>query len=314
MSSPRVWLITGVSSGLGLALALHVTAQGDKVVGTVRSLSKFPEELKQAGVVPIIADFTASDEVLRKAGQDAINVLGKVDVLVNNAAYGIVSPVEEQDMQDLRMQFQTNVFGLLAFAQPLIAHLRERRTGHILNISSYLGMIPIPSWGTYGATKAALNLLSDVLHTELKLFGVRVLTLSLGYFASNFMSRVANYNSVSDGQPLALSKIYTDPWTHGYDLARQQHKIHVDMNRVGDPEKYAVRVYELVTGTGLAKGLTAQYTEGKWEGPWEFNQVLFGTDTFEALKGRLTLVEENRVAFEKVTVSTDVEKERLHSI
>ena len=210
------------------------------------------------------------------------------------------------------MQFQTNFFGLLAFTQPFIAHFRTRRTGHILNVSSYLGSIPFGGWGAYGATKAALDLLSDVLSLELKLFGVRVITIPLGYFASSFLSNVAARDSTAEGNSSGLSQVYTDPMTQGYDLVRHTHQIHVERKQVGDSEKYARRVYEIVTGTGLAEGLTAHSTgDGKWEGPWEFNHAPFGTDTYVRLKERWALLEENLHAFEAVTTSTDADEERL---
>lgn len=191
-------------------------------------------------------------------------------------------------------------------------HFRTRRTGHILNISSYAGTIPLPCWGAYGATKAALDIFSDVLSLELKLFGVRVITVPLGYFASSFLTKASTHDSTPEGETGGLSQVYTDPVTQGYDIVRRTLKAQLERKQIGDPEKYAQRVYEMVTGTGLAKGLAAQSSGGgTWEGPWEFNHMPLGADCYSRLKERLDLLGENLRAFESLTTSTNIEEDRL---
>ncbi|KAJ3556273.1 hypothetical protein NM688_g2122 [Phlebia brevispora] len=238
MDTSRVWVITGV-------------------IGTVRSLAKFPEELRTAGVLPLVADFSQSDDELKKAAQDALTLFGTVDVLVNNAATGVVGPLEEVATSDIRAQFQVNFFGLMAFTQPFITHF------------------------------PALDSYTDVLSLELKLFGVRVMAVQPGYFKSAFLSKMP-LMSPGEDSGASLSKIYTDPATQGYDFVRQVGKIHLDNRQVGDPEKYAQRVYEVVTGTGLADGVVARPTvDGKWEGPWELNRIPLGPDSYKLMKEQL---------------------------
>ncbi|KAJ3556274.1 hypothetical protein NM688_g2121 [Phlebia brevispora] len=318
MSSGRIWVITGVSTGLGFALAQYVISQGDKVIGTVRSLSKFPEHLRAIGVLPLAVDLAGTDEDVRKAGESALRLLGSVDVLVNNAGYGVIGPIEELSMADIRAQFQTNFFAVVAFSQPFITHFRERRTGHILNVSSIGGSVGFPSWGAYCASKAAVNLLTDTLSSELKLFGVRVLAIQPGYFSSALFGKLPNYRppnddpSPSDNSGTTLSHIYTDPDTQGYDTARLTGKIHYDSRQIGDPEKYAQRVYEVVSGTGLARDAVARPTAGgKWEGPWELNRVPIGPDSYAQFKRLHDLLGHTLRAYEAIASSTDVEEERL---
>ncbi|KAF7796675.1 hypothetical protein EIP86_007858 [Pleurotus ostreatoroseus] len=261
MSQTRTWVITGVSTGLGLSLALYVASRGDKVVGTVRSLSKFPESLKAAGVFPLVVDLDQPDDEVRKAGEAALAMVESVDVVVNNAGINLPGPVEEHPVSDYRAVFQTNFFGLLAFIQPFITHFRTRRAGHILNISSAATSHPVATWSAYSASKAALEALGDILSLELKLFGVRVLTIQPGVFTSAIWAKadpsLASDAPSSDVPTIAKSTIYTDPETQGYNVARFLLENARKSGQIGDPEKYAHRVYELVTKTGLAQDVVA---------------------------------------------------------
>lgn len=223
-------------------------------------------------------------------------------------------------MSDFRAIFQTNFFGLVAFTQPFITHFRTRRAGHIINTSALGGSVAIPPWGAYCASKAAIDSLSDTLSSELKLFGVRVLNLRPGAFPSAIWSKAGGGDPFSDGSSdngpsKPLSTIYTDPDTQGYDRIRLILKNARETGRIGDPEKYAQRVYELVTGTGLFKELVARSTgDGAWDGPWEFNRVPLGTDSFSMMKKQWRLLEENTCAFETIAHSTDFDEERLQSL
>ncbi|KAJ3556269.1 hypothetical protein NM688_g2120 [Phlebia brevispora] len=317
MGSSRVWVITGVNVGLGLALALYVSSKGDKVIGTVRAASKFPAELREAGALPLVVDLCASDEEIKRAAEAALSIFGSVDVLVNNAGYCVFGAIEEVKVSDFRAQFQTNFFGLIAFTQPFIAHFRNRRCGHIVNTSSMAGCMPFPSLGVYCASKAALNAFSDTLSVELKLFGVRVLNVLPGYFSSQLFFRHHDHTSapstvVTSGGSTQLSDVYTDPQAHGYDMVHRYPQMRLEQGQIGDPDKYAQRVYEVVTGDGFARELVARPTsDGKWEGPWEFSRVPIGEDCYTLLKQGLDAWGENLRAFEAIATSTNVEQERL---
>lgn len=210
---------------------------------------------------------------------------------------------------DFRAVFQTNFFGLLAFTQPFITHFRMRRTGHILNVSSVGGSVAFPSWGAYCASKAALDSLSDILSSELKLFGVRVLVIKPGNFPSAIWAKATVSNLVDgEGPSEQMQTVYTDPETQGYDSSRHLQKLAHQSGQFGDPEKYAQRVYEVVSGTGLAEKVVARpATEGNWNGPWELNRVPLGSDSYELLKKRWEIDGENLRVFESISRSTDAE-------
>lgn len=213
-------------------------------------------------------------------------------------------------MSDFRAVFQTNFFGLLAFTQPFITHFRTRRTGHIVNVSSMGGSVAFPSCGAYCASKAALDSLSDILSSELKLFGVRILDIKPGNFPSAIWAKAATSNPV-DGEGLSgqISTAYTDFETQGYDTARRLLELAHQSGQFGDPKKYAQRVYEMVTGTGLAETVVARPAkEGGWDGPWELNRVPLGSDSYELLKKRWEIDGENLRAFESISRSTDAEE------
>ncbi|KAF9809041.1 hypothetical protein IEO21_07614 [Rhodonia placenta] len=298
----RVWLITGASSGIGLTLAEYVLSQGDKVIATVRSLAKFPESLKAAGAHPLVLDLGASDSDILKAGEEALKVHGYIDVLVNNAGYGGLSPVEELDLGEARAQFQTNVFGAIALIQALLPSFRARRTGHILNVSSVGGFVSFPSWGAYCASKSALEAFSESLSQEVAPFGIRVLIVQPGYFPTSFLQTTA---SISD---LKRSTVYTDP-SQGYGADQKMHERAVEQGHVGDVAKLAQRLYELVAGTGLAKSLV----EGQG-GKRDWLRVPLGPDCGTMILQKLSIVTENVKAFEHVWRSTDVTPERLKEL
>ncbi|KAI0795081.1 NAD-P-binding protein [Abortiporus biennis] len=307
--STRVWVITGCNSGLGRAIALEALKRGDKVIGTFRSRSKFPESLREAGVHPIVIDFSDSDDNIVQAAREAIGLYGNVDVLVNNAAYSIVGPVEELRVDDIRTNVQVTFFAVVAFTQPFITHFRKKRAGHILNISTLCAFHPFPSWLAYTSGKAALDAFTETLTHELKLFNVRVVSLVPGYFSTNIFHGNPNWrddDKRDEGNPSTRTKIYTDFKTQGYDSVNELPRLRVSQGRIGDPEKLAMRVYKLVTGTGLLKDLVPENG-----GRWEWNRIHMGSDCGEAMQRRLKDLKDNVDAMEEVWRSTDVEPDRL---
>jgi NAD(P)-dependent dehydrogenase (short-subunit alcohol dehydrogenase family) len=180
--------ITGASSGIGRATALHFQARGWNVVATMRDPSAAGDLAALDDVLCVRLDVLDSDSV--DAARDAaLARFGSVDVLLNNAGYGAYGPLEAFSMDRIRRQFDTNVIGLLGVSKAFLPHLRERRSGTIVNISSIGGRIAFPLGTLYHGTKFAVEGLSEALHYELEAFGVRVRIVEPGMIATDFGGR-----------------------------------------------------------------------------------------------------------------------------
>ncbi len=197
----KVWFITGASTGFGRLLAVHLLAQGANVVATARK----PEQLtdlatKYAANVQVLAlDVTVQSQI-DAAVKDALARFGHVDVLVNNAGYGLTGAFEEVTEDEYMPMFNTNVFGLIQMTQALLPHFRERRSGNVVFLSSIGGLIGLPGWAFYNATKFAVEGLGEALGLELAPFGVHVTIVEPGPFRTDFLGRsgVAAKNIIPD--------------------------------------------------------------------------------------------------------------------
>ncbi|KAI0090612.1 NAD-P-binding protein [Irpex rosettiformis] len=301
----RVWVITGTSSGLGLAMAKYMLSQGDKVIATVRSLEKFPSVLEEGGAKPLIVDFNNSDDEVICAAKTAIEFYGRVDVLVNNVGGNSgVGPVEEISMDDIRSQFQTNLFGPIAFSKPFITHFRTRRAGHVLNLSSLSSMLSHPSFAAYTGSKAGLDSFTDALAAELAPFGVRVHLVLPGYFPTNIFVSHPHFKTTDTTpgpteMPVAegLSQVYTEE-SQGWNLINTLPRNAQARGWMGDMDKFATRIYEIVTDTGMAKEL------GINDEPWL--RVPMGSDCGFLVQSKLNGILDNFKATEPFWRSTDV--------
>ncbi|MGQ9367855.1 oxidoreductase [Azospirillum sp. ST 5-10] len=182
----KVWLITGISRGLGLALAQAVLARGDAVVGTTRD-GAAPPQLAPERLTVLPLDVADPAQVERAAAQ-AQAVHGRIDVLVNNAGYGLLGPVEAATATEVERLFAVNVFGPLNLMRAVLPHMRARRSGHIVNVSSIAAIAPAPGSGVYAATKGALWALSQSLAQEAAPLGIWVTVVSPGAFRTDFLS------------------------------------------------------------------------------------------------------------------------------
>ena len=189
-SIQRVWFITGASTGFGRILAEEVLRTGGKVVATARKLDKIVDlEAKYPKAAKALAlDVTDAGQVDSVVTQ-AFAQFGQVDVLVNNAGYGVAGAIEEVAEAEFMPMFETNVFGLLKVTRAFLPHLRKQRSGHILNLSSIGGLIGGQGIGMYNATKFAVEGLSEALATELAPLGIRVTVIEPGPFRTDFLGR-----------------------------------------------------------------------------------------------------------------------------
>ena len=174
----RTAIVTGCSTGIGRATALALTARGYEVVATARR----PESIEGLGVARTLALDVDSDESVAAARA----AVGPVDVLVNNAGFGIEGPVESVPLDEVRRAFETNFFGATRMIQAFAPAMRERGSGAVVNVTSVAGVVAGPFAGFYAATKFALEALSEALHLEMGHFGVQVLVVEPGSIATEF--------------------------------------------------------------------------------------------------------------------------------
>lgn len=178
------WFITGCSSGFGRAIAEAALAAGQRVIATARDVRSIAD-LEKAGRCEVMAlDVTDAENV-----REAISAAGPVDVLVNNAGFGLIGAVEECSDEQIRQNMETNFFGPLNVIRAALPGLRTQRSGHILNISAAAAISNYAGFGIYGGAKAALELMSESLRLELAPLGIKVTLVQPGPFRTDFISR-----------------------------------------------------------------------------------------------------------------------------
>ena len=184
------WLITGASSGFGRLLAEYLLSLDAKVVATARDVEKLQDLVKRypGNVITLELDVT-SQHSIDEAVADALSRVDHIDVLVNNAGYGVTGAIEEVSEAEYMPMFNTNVFGLINLTKALLPQFRERRSGFIVNFSSIGGLIGSPGWGYYNATKFAVEGLSEALSAEMAPLGVHVMVVEPGPFRTDFLGR-----------------------------------------------------------------------------------------------------------------------------
>jgi NAD(P)-dependent dehydrogenase (short-subunit alcohol dehydrogenase family) len=182
----KTWFITGASSGFGRAMAELVLKRGGRVVATARDRASLDDLVAHTGgcAIGVPLDVTKSDQV--KAALRSAEAFGGIDVLFNNAGFGLMSGIEEADDLEIRAIFEVNFFGALRILRAALPGLRARGSGFILNISSVAGVRAVPGLGYYAATKCALEGMSEALLGELEPFGIRVMIVEPGPFRTDF--------------------------------------------------------------------------------------------------------------------------------
>jgi NAD(P)-dependent dehydrogenase (short-subunit alcohol dehydrogenase family) len=226
----KVWYITGASKGLGLALTKKLLQQGYRVAATSRN----KEELKQAvgessnDFLPLQVDLLDENSVQHSIAK-TIDWFGNIDVIVNNAGYGLLGALEELTDAESRANFDVNVFGSLNVIRKAMPYLRAQKSGHIFNIASIGGFTgAFPGFGIYCATKFAMHGFTESLAEEAKPFGIHATVVSPGYFRTNFL---ADSSLSVPKNPIA-----------DYENVREVERLHKDainFNQPGDPEKAA---------------------------------------------------------------------------
>jgi NAD(P)-dependent dehydrogenase (short-subunit alcohol dehydrogenase family) len=236
--APRTWMITGTSSGFGLALARAVLAAGDRVVATARN----PESLEpligegRDRVISVRLDVTEPQQITA-AVSAAVKRFGRIDVLVNNAGYGSVGALEEIDIDELKVLHETMFIGPVRLAQEVLPAMRERGNGTIVQISSMGGQLAPPGFGAYCSAKFALEAISESLAAEVGPLGIRVLIVEPGAFRTEFgASRMHRSSAVIDDYIPTVG-----PTRAAVDA--------MDGSQPGDPNRAAAAIIEMVNAT-----------------------------------------------------------------
>jgi NADP-dependent 3-hydroxy acid dehydrogenase YdfG len=230
MNNQKVWFVTGASKGLGLALVKKLLAEGYQVAATSRSLSALIKEtgMQSENFLPLEMH-VATEQSVEEAIRKTIAHFNTIDVVVNNAGYGLLGTMEELSDEETRSCFDVNVFGVLNVIRHTMPHLRRKQSGHIVNISSIGGFTArFPGAGIYCATKFAVAALSEGLFADVKDFNVKLTLVYPGYFRTNFL----------DPGSLRTSQKPIDAYTSARtSLSFHQHQI--NGNQPGDPDKAA---------------------------------------------------------------------------
>ncbi|UXJ50365.1 oxidoreductase [Pseudomonas citronellolis] len=276
MSPHKTLLITGASSGFGLALAQEALADGHRVVGTVRS-----EQARAAlealapgralGRLLDVTDFAAIEPLVAEIEK----TIGPLDVLVNSAGYGHEGILEESPLAEMRRQFEVNVFGAVAMMKAVLPYMRQRRRGHILNITSMGGFITLPGIAYYCGSKFALEGISEVVGKEVEGFGIAVTAVAPGSFRTDWAGRsmVRSPRGIADYDAL-------------FDPVRQARQ-EKSGKQLGDPRKAARAMLEAIGSANPPAHL------------------LLGSDALGLVRQKLGALEEEIAAWETTTRSTD---------
>ena len=274
----KVWFITGASKGFGFEIAKAALASGDQVVATVRKnaaelMARLGSE-ERALVVTL--DVTNEKEV-KQGVQSAIDRFKRIDVLVNNAGYGLLAATEEASAEEVRKQYDTNVFGLLNVTRAVLPQLRQQASGHIINISSLFGYLnTTPGFGLYGSTKYAVEGISEGLATELRPLGIQVTAVAPGLFTTDFVSTDSYQSSavILDAYKATVGAVR--------DRMSQFHG-----NQPGDPVKLAAVIVGLAASENPPLHLP------------------IGRDAVKNLRDKTTQIMKELEQWESISISTD---------
>ncbi len=223
----QTWFITGASSGFGEAFARYALAQGDNVVATARSPDRLDALANSAPerIIALKLDVTMAGDA-EAAVAEAIARFGRIDILINNAGYGIVGAVEETPEHELRALMETNFFGATTVIRAALPFMRKQGSGAIVNVSSMGGQMSVPGFAPYSASKFALEGLSEGLHGELAPFGIKVMIVEPGAFRTSFAGSALRH--------MPIIADYREAVSGTRDFASGMH-----LSQAGDPMKAA---------------------------------------------------------------------------
>ncbi|MEX3765147.1 oxidoreductase [Paraburkholderia phenoliruptrix] len=272
----RVWFITGASRGLGALIAQAALDDGNAVVATGRNAATIAERLGESPAL-LTASLDVTNEAQAKAAVGAaIDRFGRIDVLVNNAGFGLLAAIEESGDAEVRRIYETNVFGLLNVTRAVLPVMRKQRSGHVINTSSIVGYQAAAGVGVYSSTKFAVEGITEALHAELKPLGIHATMIEPGFFRTDFLdtsSLVVGKTIIGD---------YEDTSGKLRHLAGE-----INHNQPGDPAKLATAMVRLVDAETPPLRLP------------------LGTDTLKALAEKNAYVTAETETWKALAASTD---------
>jgi short-subunit dehydrogenase len=227
MNSSKVWYVTGASQGLGLILVKKLLEKGHRVTASsrdVNTLSQAVGLIDKERFLPLAVDLNNLD-CIDESIQQTLTTFGRIDVVVNNAGYGMTGTLEETGEQDIRNIFNVNLLATIDVVKSVLPVMRNQKSGYIINIGSVAGFVGAPGWSVYSATKAAVAAFSEVIALDVKEFGIKVTVAEPSGFRTGFLSK----NSLA----------YTKSKLDGYQAVKEAQERYLEGNgrQPGDPEK-----------------------------------------------------------------------------
>ncbi|WBC07623.1 SDR family NAD(P)-dependent oxidoreductase [Micromonospora sp. WMMA1947] len=279
-AGPATWFVTGTSRGIGLELVRQLLERGDNVAATTRSAERLGAALgavDRERLLPLELDLT-DEAAVAAAVRAATGRFGGLDVVVNNAGYGFLGAVEEAADAEVRAMFEVQIFGVWNVLRAALPGMRVAGSGHVINVSSILGLTAFPGWGLYCAAKYALEGLSDSLAAEVAHLGIKVTVVEPGYTRTDFL------RPSSLGLPAGT--------IDGYQAIREMTEAHLAMpgTQLGDPVKAAAAIIEVAV-----------------RGDAPLHQVL-GSDSYDLAKARVAALLSDIEAGRELALTTDVDQ------
>ncbi|WP_311886606.1 MULTISPECIES: oxidoreductase [unclassified Pseudomonas] len=272
----RTWFITGASRGFGNLIAERALRAGDAVIATARNPQDITDRLgEQPNLLAVRLDVTREDEA-HQAVAAGIKRFGRIDVLINNAGFGVLGAVEETSASETERLFATNVFGLLNVTRAVLPHMRAQRSGRVINISSIGGYQAYMGWGVYGSTKFAVEGITEALHQELAPLGIQATVVEPGFFRTDFL----------DEQSLIKTRLELADYSETVGKMRAFAEA-ANHAQPGDPQKFAEAMLALVNA------------------PNPPQRLALGSDTVARIEAKNRLVAQELAEWNELALSTD---------
>jgi NAD(P)-dependent dehydrogenase (short-subunit alcohol dehydrogenase family) len=277
MNTSKVWYITGASQGLGLTLVKNLLAGGYRVAATSRNVQKLKEAVglfDTERFLPLAADLN-NEDCIDESVRQTLAAFKQIDVVVNNAGYGMAGTVEEIPGEDIKKLFDVNVLAAINVVKHILPVMREKRSGYIINIGSVAGFVGAPGWAYYSASKAALAAFTEVLALDVKEFGIKATIVKPSGFRTGFLTKE--------------SLAYNESRIEGYQAVKDtmQRYLAADGKQAGNPDKASEILIELAE---------------KEDPPLH---LFLGRDAYNRASSKLAAMTNELDAYKSYTISAD---------